>query len=457
MIDKVRRTVETFRLFEKGDRVVVGVSGGADSVALLHCLTAGLPELCLRVSVCHINHQLRGAESDRDEQFVKALCGRWNVPFHLLREDVAARARERGLGVEACGRELRYRFFADVAASCGDGVKIATAHTADDQAETVLFRLARGTGLHGLCGIPVRRGAVVRPLLDVTRAEVEAYCAANGLSFVEDSTNRDPNYARNRIRREVMPALRAVNPSFAETLGASLGSLREDDAFLWEQAALALGGADDGDGYDAAFLAASPAALQSRMLQIICRENGLPAGREKLAELREMIRKGGGRTDLTGRTALRVSDGRLFVETREEKASFRPFPLREGMLTFPSGVEYNIDILAFTENGKNIHRNFATDLIDCDKITGELTVRPREAGDRISLARRGVSKTLKKLFNEVKIPVCRRELIAVAADDAGVVWVEGIGADRRVAPDENTVRCIRIRKNEGEQTWKTTF
>lgn len=183
MISKVLETIRKYELLKEGDRVVAGISGGADSVALLHCLAKGLPQYRLKLVACHVNHRLRGAESDRDEAFVRSLCSQYEIPCHVLSEDVAALAKERGTGIEECGRELRYRFFRETAAGYGEGTKIATAHTLSDQAETVLFRLARGTGLRGLCGIPPMRGAVVRPLLDVTRKEVERYCAENGLDL----------------------------------------------------------------------------------------------------------------------------------------------------------------------------------------------------------------------------------------------------------------------------------
>ena len=216
---------------KKGDRVVVGVSGGADSVALLHCLTRDLPQYQLYPVVCHVNHKLRGAESDQDEAFVRSLCEHLGVPCHVLSEDVALLAEQRKIGVEVCGRELRYDFFTKTAAQYGENVKIATAHTLSDQAETVLFRLTRGAGLHGLCGIPPMRGAIIRPLLEVTRAEVESYLSGIGLEYRIDSSNRETVYARNRIRLKVVPELEKINPSFSETLCGTVESLREDDRF----------------------------------------------------------------------------------------------------------------------------------------------------------------------------------------------------------------------------------
>lgn len=448
MIDKVVETIEKYELFQKGDWVVAGVSGGADSVALLHCLAQKLPQYELHLAVCHLNHRLRGEESDRDEAFVRELCGRMGLPCHVLSEDVAAAAKERGIGLEECGRELRYRFFQETASRYGNGTKIATAHTLSDQAETVLFRLARGTGLRGLCGIPPVRGAIVRPLLEVTRAEIEAYCAENGLAFVTDSSNRDRSYARNRIRLETVPSLLTVNPSFLASFEDTVESLREDDRFLWKTAAECLGTADREGGYSTEILRRQPEAVRRRMLMLVCRENGLPAGREKLKELDQIIRLDSGKINMSGGIAGTVAGGCLFFSKKEEPPGFLPFPLGTGILTFPSGIAYNINVVPFEEFGKKVNRNFATDILDCDKILGNIIVRPRQSGDQMTLLRRGVTKSLKKLYNEAKIPLAERGRLAVFADGEGVVWAEGFGVSRRAAPTEQTKRCIVVQKAE---------
>ncbi len=448
MISKVLETIRKYELLKEGDRVVVGISGGADSVALLHCLAKGLPQYRLKLVACHVNHRLRGAESDRDEAFVRSLCSQYEIPCHVLSEDVAALAKERGTGIEECGRELRYRFFRETAAGYGEGTKIATAHTLSDQAETVLFRLARGTGLRGLCGIPPMRGAVVRPLLNVTRKEVERYCAENGLDFVADSSNADVSYSRNRLRLEVVPQLQKINPSFLGTLSGTVESLCEDDRFLWETAARRLCDADENEGYSALFVAKQPDSLRRRMLMLICRENGLRAGREKLKELDQIIQLNHGTINMSGRITATVEKNLLSFREKEAPVLFQAFPLETGMLTFPSGIAYNITIVPSGSLQENVNRNFATDILDCDKILGSITVRPRLPGDEMTLFRRGVTKSLKKLYNEAKIPVEKRGLLAVLADEQGVIWVEGFGPSRCASPDKETKRYLVIQKIE---------
>lgn len=211
-----------------GVRVLCAVSGGVDSMYLLHRMTALGAQRGFAVGCAHFNHGLRGAESDRDEAFVRAQCEKLGVPFYAGRGDVAS---VRGMGTEAAARELRYAFLAQCAQAHSYDW-IATAHTADDNAETLLLNLARGCGLRGLTGIPPQRGKLLRPMLDTTRAQAEAYLTAHAIPHVEDSTNAADAYARNRVRHHAVPALESVNPAFVQHAADTAALLREDEAFL---------------------------------------------------------------------------------------------------------------------------------------------------------------------------------------------------------------------------------
>ena len=216
-----------YSLFSQGDRIAVGVSGGADSVALLRFLAALRPQFGWDLVVCHIHHGLRGAEADRDECFVRALAEQLGLPCAVSRIDAAALALRDHISVEEAGRMARYAFFAQTA---GEGGRIATAHTLDDSIETVLMNLVRGTGLRGLCGIPRIRGNIVRPLLDCTRAEVEDYLGALGQPYCTDSTNLTDDYTRNRIRHDILPRLCALNPNFPGAMARMLPRLAAQQA-----------------------------------------------------------------------------------------------------------------------------------------------------------------------------------------------------------------------------------
>ena len=234
MITKVLRTIEDYQMLSPASQVVVGVSGGADSMALLHLLW-GHRRLCpaLKVTAAHVNHCLRGEESDRDEAHVREYCQKEKIPLDVLKIDVRAEAQSRKLGLEACGRAVRYEFFQRLA---GNGGLIATAHNLSDHVETVLLHLARGAGLRGLCGIPPVRGNIIRPLIGCTRQEIEAYCRDNEIPYVTDSTNLKTEYSRNKIRLQVLPVLKEINPSLEEAVGRMAQGLREDDDYLWAAA-----------------------------------------------------------------------------------------------------------------------------------------------------------------------------------------------------------------------------
>ena len=235
--------IETYGMIPPGSTVLCACSGGADSVYLLHRLYLLRERMGIRLAAAHYNHQLRGEESRRDEAFVRRFVAQWcgpaqvdghelpGVPLYVGRGDVAAQAGELGRGLEETAREMRYAFLRETAAELG-GALIATAHTADDNGETILLHLLRGSGLRGLTGIrPVGEG-LIRPMLTTTRAQVEEYLRLYGLPHVEDSSNQDTVYARNRLRQEVMPVLRDLNPAFVSTLAANLVHLREDRDLL---------------------------------------------------------------------------------------------------------------------------------------------------------------------------------------------------------------------------------
>ena len=250
--------------------VVVGFSGGADSTALAHWLAGQVDPA--RLLLAHVNHRLRGEESERDEAAARAFAQERGLRLAVFRAEVADLARERGLGLEACGRQVRYDFFENLAA--GEGDRILTAHTADDNAETVLLHLCRGAGLDGLCGIPPRRGKILRPLLGVTRGEIEAYCAAHGLLYVTDSSNASPAFARNRVRQEVLPLLEALNPQAALAINRAAGLLRRDRDCLEDLAARLLETARDGEALAAPPLREAPGALRDRALKRWLEERG---------------------------------------------------------------------------------------------------------------------------------------------------------------------------------------
>jgi len=235
MVERVTKTIEEYRMLSPGEKVVVGVSGGADSIALLHILSK-LKDLSLELTAAHLNHGIRGKEAERDAEFVERAARALGFRFEYKKVDATAYKKEKKLSLEDASRDLRYEFFNEVREKL-NASKVATAHTQDDQAETVLMRLLRGSGLSGLSGIPpTSRGYLIRPLLFVSRSEIEEYLRSKGIGWVEDSSNASDEFLRNRVRRELIPALLDYNPKLTETLSRTAEVLRADGEFISREA-----------------------------------------------------------------------------------------------------------------------------------------------------------------------------------------------------------------------------
>ena len=264
MLNKVANTIEKYNMLQKSERVLVGLSGGADSVSLLLCLK----RLGYNLAACHINHQLRGDESVRDEQFCIELCSKLDIEIFVHRIDVDEYCNQNGLSIEEGARKLRYSLFDK--AGCD---KIATAHTLSDCLETSLFNFARGTGLKGLCSIPPVRNNIVRPLIECTRQEIENFLENENKGFVIDSTNLQNDYSRNKLRHLVVPVLEDINPSLLSTYYKTLENLKSDEKYLDLQANKLLSAALSDTGYNAALLDDAHHAIKNRAIAKILSQN----------------------------------------------------------------------------------------------------------------------------------------------------------------------------------------
>ncbi len=426
-------------LLSEGDRVLCAVSGGADSMAMLWCLHSLRQELQITVSAAHFNHHLRGAESERDEKFVRDFCQAHGIALTVGGADVGQYARAHGMGIEAAARECRYAFLEGCPCE-----KIATAHTADDNAETVLLHLLRGSGLRGLCGIPPKRGRLVRPMLSVTRGQITAFLQAEGIAWVEDSTNAREDCERNRLRHRVMPLL----PQLSKRITAQSALLREEDAYLDGLAAALL--REENGVYATAPLLHAPQVLQRRALRLITRGKlTQDVSMAHITALQGLIASPNPSAQISlpnGYLARRRYDGIEIV--RETPAELPPTRLNlsgETVLA-PLGLKIHCEIQQNFKKFTNTPFRFA---IKYDMITQSiLWVRPRRSGDRMSVD--GIhSKTLKKLFIERKLPRAERERTAVLTDGEKVLAVAGIGADPRCRPAAgDTAVAIQIEFTE---------
>lgn len=418
-------------LLPRGSGVLCAVSGGADSLCLLHWLWSRREELGLRVCAAHYEHGLRAQESLDDCAFVEAFCRERGIPCLVEHGDAAAFAAREKLSLEDAARRLRYDFLERVADELGC-TRIATAHTADDNAETMLLNLTRGCGAKGLCGIPPQRGRIVRPLLGFTRAEVEEYLAENGLRAREDSSNGEDAFRRNRLRHAVTPVLREMNPAFAEAAARTAALLREDEDCLEGMAARFLGHAYDGRSLPAGELAALHPAIASRALRRLC-----PQSLELKhvdAALRFAQGEGLGFLDLPG-LRLRREQGRLWFD-EAESATLPERVILPGTVTELPEAKLRVRAAEGVFPGGEINNSFKTFCLKYENIKGTVICTSRRPGDRIAPAGRGVTKSLKSLFLEAGLTQTERERTPVFRDDAGVLLVYGLAAAQRCVPEK---------------------
>ena len=420
---------EKYDMLPKNGIVLCAVSGGKDSMYLLEKMMELAPRYGFEVRCAHFDHRLRGAESDRDSEFVKDYCEKRGIPCYIGSADVSTYAAKNGLGIEEAARTLRYEFLEKTAAEVGAG-RIATAHTADDNAETMLFNLSRGSGLKGLCGIPPVRGKIIRPMLKTTTAEVLRYLEENGVPHVEDSTNLKDVYTRNKIRHRVVPELRSLSTGFDENLIRALSFLREDEEFL---SALAQEFVDS--NYSDGALSASkfselPKPVSARVLQIIV-PRGLSAAH--IEAVRD-IAKGAdchAYADISGMRVVRDYDALIFGAKEVSKIQKRNVQIG-GITEIPEVcLEMSYE---FIKCCKEIHNSFNIFFFKSDSICGNMFVMSRLEGEKIRLNGRNCTKTLKKLFSEAKLNGENKSLIPVLYDEKGVIAVYGFGIAERCNP-----------------------
>ena len=409
MVDAVLRAVERHRMLDDGDSVIVALSGGADSVALLHVLISIKEKYHLTVAAAHLNHLLRGEEAERDERFCKILCENNNIPFYVRRADIGAMSKRLKISEELCGRQERYAFFGEL--SERHSAKIATAHTASDNAETMLFNLARGASVTGASGIPPKRGVFIRPLICCTRAEIEAYCAQNRLDFVTDSTNLGDGYTRNRIRHRVIPELREINPRFESAVLRFCESAALVRDYMLSQARLLLQAAGTCYGWQSGVLLGADDAVLNEALVLLCAENaGFTPENRHLGLLRAVL-KNGGAVDL-GDTSAICTQGVLRFFAKDTRRTELEISFKEN-ISFPYGDR----IITAAKN------TFAA--------SDDLLFRTRRGGDTFTFGRRGVTKPLRKALNEQKIPAEQRDSLLLLCEGSTVLWCEALGFSKQ--------------------------
>lgn len=481
IVEKVRAFAQENELFAPGQRLCAAVSGGADSMALLRLLLRIQPVFGYELTACHVNHGLRGEPADRDEAFVRAECARLNVPLRVFHPADVGAAVPAHPG-EDWARKLRYACFDALRAGGIDAV--ATAHTATDQTETLLFRLARGAGLHGAAGIRPSRPGFCRPLLCLTRAETEQVCTACGQRWVTDETNASDAYARNRLRHAALPALRSVNEAAEENFARFCEKAARADAYFAQRAEELLEDAEvllppalpAGARYALqsgrsvwgleGLQEADPLILEAALHSLVAPVRD--AEEKYIRLLSTLVEQGSGAVQLTGSVRFCAGGGVFWAEERPAAAA--PDDPAAAVLPLPFDPAGPLEIAlpggwmlaarqfpgGFQEKTQGVHKKDLKNQADYAKITmlySALTLRCRQPGDTFRPAGRGIRKELRKWMNEAGIPPEERDRLPLLAAGSEVVWVCGAGFADGLAPtaDSENVLQMEAQKMEEQQ------
>lgn len=443
MQEKVRSTIAQFHMFPKHAKIIVGLSGGVDSVALLHVLCSMKKEFGWDITAVHIHHGLRGQEADEDRKFAEGFCVFLGVSCIVKQYDVKAEAAARKLGEEETGRLLRYAAFREAA---GEEGFIAVAHHQKDQAETMLMRLCRGTGLTGLTAMAPVRENICRPLLFCNREEIEEYCRGNNLIWQEDATNQEEKYTRNKLRLQVLPVLEEINPKAVERMAETAKLLSAEEDFLEQQAAACYGSAklDAPQGevrLNRKKLQEMHPAMKKRVLRKAMAEFlQMDISQIQIEALEDLLTKktGKSRDFLEGIHAENRYDA-LVLSMKKEKADGYCYALLLGETA--AILEAGFTVTAWTE-GKPESLSDDTKCFDFDKISGELSCRTRKTGDYIPL--KTGRKKVKDLFIDEKVPRNERDILPLIAVGQEVLWAVGLRTSETHKPDETTKTYLYI-------------
>lgn len=420
--------------------VIVGFSGGADSSCLLRLLNEWTKEKGVALHAAHVNHLIRGDEADRDEKFCRLVCKELGIPLHVLKIDVPALAKERGTGLEETARNIRYEFFDQISREITgkqEGAIIATAHNADDNLETVVFNMLRGSGTHGLCGIdPIRDGRFIRPLICDSSEDIRQWCCDNGVEFVTDSTNLETEYTRNRIRHVVVPALEQITPEPTNAVTRMTTLLRQDDDYLTEVArSYVKAGSTE---IDRQTLSELHPAISSRVIRLLYRgakTDSSTLGEIHVKSLLSLLESAEGEASLS-------LPGKITVKINRRTVSFvlddvEPQYSGETVFQYPADgaiFENSLCRVAFSHTEHNNHNNNSSKdeniyklsiltSLSFDKIKGAIKIKYRQAGDTYFFG--GMTRKVKKLLGDKKLTSEEKNLIPILWDDNGILWIPG--------------------------------
>ncbi len=436
MKSKVKQTIDKFKMIQNKDSITVALSGGADSVCLLLVLLELKKEFDFSLQAVHINHKIRGSEAERDALFCKDLCQKEGVPFKLFEIDVPEFAKEHSLSIEEAARKVRYQELQRQA----NGGKIATAHTLDDVAETLILNVTRSSSIKGLCSIPPVRENIIRPIIECTREQVEEYLKSKNQDFVTDSTNLDDDYSRNKIRHHVVPVLKEINPAFLTAVKRLTENATDTKAFLEKQVS----------EFDTLTVEQLREKDEVLLLEYISakakREIGVSLDNFHLKNCVQVI-KNNSKCQLPLDNFCYIENNKLKF-SKQEKDEPKEYCVKVEEKTVTPYNTYHFKVVDLDEykNKQNVHNLLLNNAIDYDKICHSMFLRSRKPGDRIVQRGRRVNKKVKAIFTEKKISLYERERSAVLESNGEIVWVENIGVADAFSPNKDTKKVIIINR-----------
>lgn len=445
MLKKVENFIEYNKMLTYGDHIVVGVSGGADSVCLLDILCRISDKMHLKITAVHVNHMIRGEEADRDEEYVRKLCGKYNIELLVVKKDIPQIAVQSGESYELAGRRIRYEVFESIPKAD----KIAVAHHGDDQAETVLFNIFRGSSVKGAGGIRPVRGKIIRPLMCLSRKEIEQYLNVNNLEFCVDSTNADVDYTRNKMRNVLIPYIRDnINAEAVTNINRLAADLQEYYEYIWTQAKKV---------YEKCARYETDIYLQSEELKrepdIIRREVFMMAINDLTGSLKDITRKHilavdellykdvSKKVDMPGKVeVVRLYDCVRFSKCKYMKMYDESQELKK--------EDFSFEILDFDGDWQKLTNDY-TKVFDYDKIKDNVVLRKRLPGDFFVLDGSGKRKLLKSYFIDEKVPKELRDQIWLLAEGSHVLWIVGhrVSAEYKTSQLTKKILKVTVRRN----------
>lgn len=478
-VDGVRSTIEKNNMIESGDTIVIGVSGGADSLCLLHVLNTLKSELQINLFAVHLNHQFRGLDAEEDANFVEKICKDWSIPCKIETFDVSAYAKQQGLSPEEAGREIRYKLFREVK-HIVKGNKIAVAQNLNDNIETILMRLVRGTGLEGLKGIDAVRDDIIRPLLAQDRSDIEEYCRQNNLEPRVDKTNLQPIYLRNKIRLELIPYLsQRFNPNIKDAIGRLGQVAREENDYLEQQTEALFKSIGEIKNNCISIktesLRSLHPAMQKRLLRKAVEYIATTLKGFEYKHFKGMLelldKSTGAAIELPKELKAYISYEKLIIckniENTDKKCYYK---LKYNYDNYVNEINASISVKLINSGElSSIPKSFNTVYIDADKVKHELVVRSRDQGDIFSPIGMKGSKKLKEYFIDKKVPKEDRDQIMLLADGNEIVWILGSIINEKYKITSNTQKVIvlscnncgflhnNINRTKEEATCKMTY